>query len=418
MNKTLKSTLDMVRAEKRASQIKVSRNFTDFLADRIVQASTEPTLLAFTERLSALLDCDSGYIGGDVVANMMAVVSGADAFAVLDWIRQYPRIVAMVASLKEDVDYTAALEQIEVPPVADKGTAMPGRAPQIGIIITCESPLAHGADSKAGNATIFRRCQVLSTTGQVLALPFYAGNAIRGQMRDRLADHFLQALGLVPRRDDPPCKLWFFHALYAGGALEENSAQAKAIAKKLGNNGAIKAEGIHELRDMIPHLSALGYALGNRIISGRLNVCDCRPRCAEWGTGETPVASLMEWTYLTRREDHEAHADDHHSGMIANTECLRAGTVLDGGIDIHDHATEIERSAIGRGLELLSDRGWLGAENRRGLGQVSISLQNEPPAGDNYNKYLADNKEKILDYLETIGAINARSESDISGNQK
>lgn len=407
--------MDMVRAEKRASQINVSRNFTDFLSDRIVQAGTEPTLLAFTERLSGLLDCDSGYIGGDVVARMMAVVSGGDAAAVLEWVRQYPRIVAMVASLKEDTDYTAALEQIEVAPVADRGTALPGRAPQVGLSITCESPLAHGADTKAGNATIFRRCQVLSTTGQVLALPFYAGNAIRGQMRDLLADDFLRALGLTPRRDKPPCKLWFFHALYAGGALEENSAQAKAIAKKLGNNGAVKAEGIHELRDMIPHLSALGYALGNRIISGRLNVCDCRPRCAEWGSGETPVASLMEWTYLTRREDHEGHADDSHSGMIANSECLRAGTVLDGGLDIHDHATDVERSAIGRGLELLAERGWLGAENRRGLGQVSIALESAP-GSDVYTACLADNKDKILDYLETIGAINARSELDLGGD--
>jgi hypothetical protein len=412
MNDTLKATMDMVRAEKRASQMKVSRNFTDFLADRIVQAGTEPTLLAFVERLSSLLDCDSGYIGGDVTAALMRAINSPDVAAVLEWVREYPRIVAMVVSLKDDADYTAALEQIEVAPVADKGTALPGRAPQVGITITCESPLAHGADSKAGNATIFRRCQVLSTTGQVLSLPFYAGNAVRGQMRDLLADDFLRALGLTPRRDEPPCKLWFFHALYAGGALEENSAQAKAIAKKLGNNGAVKAEGIHELRDMIPHLSALGYALGNRIISGRLNVCDCRPRCAEWGSGETPVASLMEWTYLTRREDHEGHADDHHSGMIANTECLRAGTMLEGGLDIHDHATDIERSAIGRGLELLSDRGWLGAENRRGLGQVAISLEGAP-AGDTYSEYLAANKDKILDYLETIGAINAQGEMDL-----
>jgi len=412
MNVTLKAVTDMVRAEKRASQIKVSRNFTDFLADRIVQAGTEPTLLAFIERLSKLLDCDSGYIGGDITAALMRAINNTDANAVLEWVRQYPRIVAMVVSLKDDADYSGALKQIDVEPVKEKGTALPAREPEAKIAITCESPLAHGADTKAGNAMIFRRCQVLSTTGQVLSLPFYAGNAIRGQMRDLLADDFLSALGLTPRRDKPPCKLWFFHALYAGGALEENSAQAKAIAKKLGTSGAIKADGIHELRDMTPHLSALGYALGNRIISGRLNVCDCRPRSVEWGSGETPVASLMEWTYLTRREDHEGHSDDHHSGMIANTECLRAGTVLDGGLDIHDHATEIERSAIGRGLELLSDRGWLGAENRRGLGQVSISLEHAP-SGDTYSEYIAANKDEIIKYLETIGAINAQCEMDI-----
>jgi hypothetical protein len=234
-------------------------------------------------------------------------------------------------------------------------------------------------------------------------------------MRDALADHFLQALGLTPRRDKPPCKLWFFHALYAGGALEENSVQAKAFAKNLGYSWAIRADGIHELRNMLPAASVLGTALGNRIISGRVNVCDARPRCAEWGTGETPVAGLFEWTFLTRREDHEGHADGDHHGMIANTECLRAGVVLDAGLDISQHATPIERACIGKGLALLAERGYLGAENRRGFGRVKIALANAPDP-ELYEQYLINNKTAILKYLEEIGAIHASGELDLGSD--
>ncbi len=401
--------MDMIRSLKRAAQIKVSRNFTDFLSDRIVQASTQPTLLAFCERLGALLDSDLGYISNETVAAFTKIVGGSNAVAVLDFIREYPRIIAMIVSLKTDEEYLVAVKQIEITSAVDKGTAIKARPAQVQIEVRCESPLAHGSDNKAGNATLFRRCQILSTTDQTLTLPFYAGNALRGQIRDLLADHFCTTLGLTPNMAIPPVELWFFHALYAGGALEEKSKQGRAISAKLGNNGALKVQGIHELRNMIPHLSTLGYAIGNRIISGRVNVFDLHPRCAEWGTGKVSASTLMEWTYLTRRDDHEGHSDSEHHGMIANTECLRTGTVMDGGLDISDHATEIEASAIGKALELLAKKGLIGAENRRGMGRVNMTIKGAPTS-EAYCKYLEENKGTILKYLVEIGALKEQVE--------
>jgi hypothetical protein len=407
---TLKSTFDMIRAVSKAADIKIHRGFTDFLADRIVQATTQPSLLSMMERLAALLNTEMEDVGGKKIAAFMQCVNAFDAPAVLDWLRDYPRVVAMVVMQKDQEIYEACIKDLEVPVSAmEKGTALPSAVPCIPIRITCLSPLAHGADTKAGNATIFRRMQVLSTTNQVLSLPFYAGNALRGQMRDALADHFLQALGLTPRKDDPPCNLWFFHALYAGGALEENSAQAKALSQKLGSSGAVRAEGVHELRNMIPPCSVLGTALGNRVLSGRVNFCDFRPQCAEWGNGDVSVGNLFEWTYLTRREDYENHEQGHNSSMIANTECLKAGSVLVGGVDISAHATDIERACIGKGLSLLQDAGYIGAENRRGLGQVQIEIDGFPDASK-YDEYLDKNRLRILEYLEEIGAIQKQGE--------
>lgn len=404
MSDTFVVTMDVVRAERRASQIKVSRNFTDFLSDRIVQAGTESTLLAFFERLSVLLQCDIGYIGADMTKRMMNIISSDDASSVLGWIRQYPRVVAMVVSLRDDSDYVAALEQIEIPSIENKGVALLRKDPQIGVVITCESPLAHGADTKAGNATIFRRCQVLSDMGHTLELPFYAGNALRGQMRDLLADHFLKTIGLDTHKGNPLCNLWFFHALYAGGALEEKSKNTANIRKKLGNAGRLNIDAMSEFRNNIPMLSVLGAAISNRIISGKINVCDARPRCVEWGTGVIPVVSIMDWMYLTRRDDNEGHGDDDHHGMIANTECLRSGVVLDAGVDMSSNIHEIDRSCVGKGLELLKGHGYLGAENRRGLGSVRIELRGNPD-GYLYEEYLVENKETILDYLKEIGAL-------------
>jgi len=411
MQQTLKSTLDIIRAVSRASDIKVRRGFVDFLADRIIQATTQPTLLATVERLAALLDTKMEYIGSSKIAAFMQCVNALDASAVLDWLRDYPRIAAMVIMQKETKEYEACLSNLEISVSVnqDKGTALPTAGWDIQIHVTCLSPLAHGADTKAGNATIFRRMQVLSTTEQILSLPFYAGNAIRGQMRDLLADHFLSSMGLMPRKDDPPCNLWFFHALYAGGALEENSAQAKVLSKKLGSSGAMRSEGMYELRTMIPPLSVLGTALGNRILSGRVNVCDFRPQCKEWGIGVIPVGNLFEWTYLTRREDYENYAEGENASMIVNTECLKAGTVLVGGVDISDHATDIERACLGKGLALLRDVGYIGAENRRGLGQVRIEIENLPDS-ENYTDCLEKNHMAIRSYLEEIGAITTQGD--------
>lgn len=403
MNTILKTTLDMLRTVVYSSKIKTRRNFTDFIADRIVQASAESTLLAAIEKLTGLVDASPGEMYQPTVSEFIKTCAASRSGSVLAWLREYPRIAAMLTMLKVD-DYENAISSIELQESAqESGTAIKSGDCEIKIIATCLSPLAHGSDTKAGNATLFRRMQILSTTGAVLSLPFFAGNAIRGTLRDILADDLIKALGLIPRRDKPPVALWFFHALYAGGALEENSEAAKNLKKELGGDGTVKAQGIHEFRDTLPGLSLLGCALGNRILCGRAKFSDLKPACKQWANGETDVSQLFEWLYLIRREDHEEH-EEHH-GMIANTECLKAGTVLHGGIDLDVHTNELERAALGRGLKLLAERGYIGAENRRGFGRVKIELENSPDPAT-YENYLAGKKEEIKDYLTRLGAIN------------
>ena len=405
MSEHILPILDALADCRRASRMKSRRNFADFLADRIVQAATEPTLLSFVNRLYGLIDADPA-VGSAHVAAIIRANGSEDGPRLLAWIRANPKIVSMLAMISRE-------ERAEVAPaiVLDAEPGGSGSVParenfDIQIEATLTAPLAHGADTKAGNATLFRRMQARADNGAVLELPFYAGNALRGILRDILADHFLTALGLTARKDEPPCHIWFFHALYAGGSLEEDSKATKAIADKFGRSaGSINGGGVREFREMIPPLSLLGCALGNRVLEGRIKVSDLRPRCREWGNGDGPAGELLSWQYLTRRDDHEGRAaEDKHEGMIAVTETLRPGVMLEGGIDISGHCSEIERSALDCGLSLLAARGYLGAESRRGHGRCEIHFD---AAGDpgKYEAWLGENRKKILTYLTEIAAI-------------
>ena len=358
------------------------------------------------ERLQNLVSAEIAYIEKKQLVRFIKVASQPKSNNILNWLREYPNLAAMISFLGQN-DAMEAIEQIDVATSQNisPGKAIARRPFDIGIKIKCTTPLAHGGDHKAGNATLFRRMDVLSDTNFILSLPYYAGNAIRGQIRDLLADHFLISLDIMPRQDKPPIELWFFHCLYSGGALEEKSQATAAISRFAGAT-AQKAESIKYIRDMMPALSLLGFAVGNRILSGRCNFGDLRPVCKEWGypNAISSIGEMFEWVFLTRRDDHEGHEDDANSSMIVNTECLKAGTELQGGIDISQHASDIEKGALAKGLLLLQDGGYIGAENRRDLGGVEIEYNNLPDVKP-YEDFLKERKQDIVDFLTMVKAL-------------
>jgi hypothetical protein len=385
-----------------AADLKGSRFYLDLFTDRLTKAVSEATLAGAMEQLLRCINASADKLHPPLAAQMMRLAASDDGPRVLRWLRDQTRLAVMLAACKDQAVVDEALASAILPEAGGSGAATARKTFQIGLRATCEAPLAHGADGKAGNATLFRRIQVLAGNGEVLRLPYYAGNALRGQTRDLLADHMLASLGLPADRAKPAVVLWFFYALYSGGALEENSEATKAMRKLLGDHGSIRAEGLRKFRDMLPSLSLLGCALGNRVLPGHCQFADLRPICREWGTGDKPMAELLTWEYLTRREDHEEH-EEHH-GMIANTEVLKSGVCLEGGIDMDDSMPAVERAALGKGLLLLQARGKLGAENRRGFGKVKIELTGLPDPAP-YEAFLAERKTEILDYLGKIGAI-------------
>ncbi len=398
----LQTTIAFLKNVLASADLQGGRYYLDIFTDRLTKSVSEPTLSAAMEQLLRNVNAGGEKLHPPLAAAMLRLAGSDDGPRVLRWLREQTRLAVMLSNCKDPGIIAEALAETTLPEAGGQGAARPRGSFQIGMRVRCESPLAHGADGKAGNATLFRRIQVLATNGEVLRLPYYSGNAVRGQVRDLLADHLLRAVGMTPDRSKPPVSLWFFYALYSGGALEENSAAQKALRKNLGDHGTIRAEGIRQFRDTLPSLSLLGCALGNRVLPGHCQFADLRPVCREWGNGEAAAAELMAWEYLTRREDHEDHTEHH--GMIANTEVLRAGTELEGGVDMDHSMPRVERAALARGLLLLQERGMLGAENRRGFGRVDIELTGLPDP-DLYDEHLREKSAEIMDYLARINAV-------------
>jgi len=406
MNDQLYSVMNVVRFILNNSNMKINRSRSDFLADRIVQAGTEPNLLSFIEKLSQLMDSDLGQLYTSSGMEFLRVSGNElESMSVLQWMVEFPRVAAMIASLPKIEMVKEACESVVIKEFqASSGCVIPRGDLDINIKITALAPLCHGSDTKAGNATLFRRMDIISDAGSFIRLPFYSGNAFRGEMRDMLADHFLDSLGIVPNRTKPPVALWFFYAIYSGGALDDDKKLAQLVGSALGGNGSIKADGIYRFRDTLPALSLLGCAMGNRILPGRVSFLDYFPRCIECGNGEKTSAQLMGWSYITRREDYEGHNDGENKSMIANTECLKLGTMLDGGINMFHHISDLEKSALGCGLNLMVKRGYIGAESSRGHGKVKIEIDNIPDE-TLYLEFLKTNKDQILEYLNKLGAL-------------
>ena len=395
---SLRTTLDFVAAVSAGSEMTIKRSKADFLADRIHKAAmTTATATGFAETLMRGMQVDLGKIGSERFGAFLSVENGP---AVVAWLRDNANVAAMLCFTDKEERGRIA-DTIDIPELSTGFRAL-DRAPfDVPVRVECLSPLAHGADEKRGNATIFRRMPVMRH-GCSAVLPYYAGNALRGQVRDALADHLVTLLGIDGKRLQ--VVNWFFHTIYAGGALEEASTAAKAIDARMGVGGTIKSDAVREFRDMLPGLSLLGCALGNRVLPGRVNFGDLRPRCTEWGTGPNEARELFCWEYLTRRDDNESRQDGEHHGMIANTECLKIGTILDGGVDYMTHINEMERSALDFGLRLVADRGYLGAENRRGLGQVHLAIDGDPD-DTLYRDWIESNVKAVLDYLLELTAV-------------
>jgi hypothetical protein len=398
----VETTVEVLREIMFNADVPGSRSKADVFADRITMAATEPTLCGLVERLMRSLNVSLERFNPALASKMIPLSASPDGARIVQWIRDNGRLVCLLAMTRDPNLVADAIASVSLPDVGTGSQCAVRTGFEVTLRVECHAPLAHGSDEKAGNATLFRRIRAIATDGNVLHLPYYAGNALRGQMRDLLADDLLLSLGLRASRNRPPVSGWFFYCLYSGGALEEKSDALKAVTKALGDNGATRSDGIRDFRTKLPSLSLLGCALGNRVIPGRIQVADLRPVCREWGTGDLPVASMMEREFLTRREDMEDHIEHH--GMIANTEVMRAGTVLEGGIDIDHCANTLEKAALGRALKLLAARGMIGAENRRGLGKVKVTVENAPDDAP-YGEFIEDNRTSILGYMQDIGAI-------------
>lgn len=428
INPHVKAVFDFIGEVYSCSDGMGSRLKTDFFADRLVMSGTAESLLSFSECLINVMGTQFGYITEPVATAFIKACKSDDSAGIYAFVRQNPKLVTMIVKnyKNKHEEYYEQLSYLDIPQLSDSKTGVVYGKDKLvwdmPIHVKLLDKMHHGADTKNGNASLFRTGLYGTDTNSVIELPFYSGNAVRGQLRDIIADQFLETLGLTPSDINPVISLWFFYVLYTGGILGEKDKPADKVAKgekadkgskgtikKLGQNGATIADGMREFREMIPAVFVLGAAMGDRILNGQINVGELRPHCKEFGYEDKPnIHKLMAWHQLTRRDDFKANEESH--AMIAVFQTLVSGVELSGGIDWNkDHVRSVERSCLGHALNGLIERGYIGACSRMGFGKCEINVGNIPDPSE-YLAFQSENRDKILEYLHTIEADIANTE--------
>lgn len=386
-----------------------SSNKWELFEGRVRQACTEDNPCSFINKLALLMQATTLSYDYELVGKML-IEEGKDK-NIVNWIRDNLKIATSLSMLanKDPEKFEEVINGIQNYEYRSGDVAViKDFKPEIEITATLKTPMHHGSDESAGNSSLFRRMQVLADNGGIITLPFYSGNAVRGRMRDLIADHFTSSLGFKPSRNKPPYEIWFFYLLYCGGNLaKENDAEKKA-SKAAGNIiRGINLEARSIFRDVLPMLSLFGFALGNSLFQGRFSSFDLIPDCKETGKTDFSFNDLMGWEYLTRRDDLGSDAkgeDDANTSMIANSEIMKQGAVLRGGFSTIGNITSMEKSCLNLAIKLLQKEGQLGGSGRRGWGFCDIACAEELDSSE-YEKYLTDNKDNLLEFLKEIGAL-------------
>lgn len=376
----------------------------EYFTTRLKIAMREESMVALVNRLMDLLDYDKSKMSKATMAEFLECKDrDEDIFTV----RTYADMVGIICSFFEEEDRVNAAAQLPHIERDATGHVLPRTNFDIPLECTLLSPMAHGADEKSGNTNLFAREDVITDSAGHLFLPRFSGNALRGQIRRKLAVHFTRALGLEWSNTRPVWKLWFYYVLTSGGSIGEKDKEDAKSEQLIGKGGVVNTDGIRKLREMLPGWSALGGCVGQKALPGRVIVNEMRPRCREWGTGTVPANSLMEMNFSTRHDDLENPAE--YNGMMVNTEMLAAGAVLEGGIDYKDIITPLERAAFETGLLCLMESGFLGAKNSEGFGKVRWTdadglFDRLKASREVYEKFLAERKTEILDFLKDLNA--------------
>lgn len=249
--------------------------------------------------------------------------------------------------------------------------------PLFAAVLTALSPLAHGADTKSGNVNLVRREPVIDVlTGRRVEVPFLAGNAVRGQLRDLIMLRYLDLIGLSPE-ELPPAMA---HALLAGGTIEQG---ADSLGIVLSVRRAWRA-------NCPPFDLVAGVPPGQPPMAGVLSVQDALLVCREnaWRVhpyiarpGETPgdlAARLAPADTLvtTRQQVRLAHRELPGADgvqMLMQTEVLLAGVQLVHTLRFKPEATAgtLAGSCLADALDVLAHGGLTGARSSAAFGSFT-----------------------------------------------
>lgn len=264
------------------------------------------------------------------------------------------------------------------------------------------SPVSHGSDEDFGMEQRLRTIEMaVRDDGEVYHedVPVVSGNSLRGQLRDLLAEDFLNLIS-----DEDPVEIHdtLSNAFYSGGTLERGNSP-----------GMFKRRMIHNIRDRIPPLSLLGCAVGSEMIESRLNMGMIVPISSETESytgveSEQSVYEFVDTTFYTRMDDDAGRNLDNLAAdggeerdsqqMRYTVQVLQPGTQFSHWMAL-EGADGVERACLGRAFELFGASPHIGGMQSIGHGHVTYEYDGGLPDSQPYLDFIKDNREEIREFV-------------------
>lgn len=257
-------------------------------------------------------------------------------------------------------------------------------------IFEAEEPIIHTEES-IGNVSKIKRMKIMDG-GKSVSVPALSGNSFRGQLRDLIADRFVEMV----RGSNAKLKMTpdTYGVIFSGGVLKEGS--------DLGSK-------MEALMDAVPLLRVWGSAFGNVMLPSKISVSHLIPLTKETRTllsdrldklvGDHPLIQRMQTllshppeaadiTYeegpLTRKDDSknpllledveltESTPDAPPQQMIYHIECIAGGTLLLHRIGTKFPLSQIELGCLLDGLIAFAHMPMAGGRSAAGYGRVNF----------------------------------------------
>lgn len=140
------------------------------------------------------------------------------------------------------------------------------------LVLEAREPLSYGEESVGIKMLIKRISLYLPEEGRVISVPVVLGNALRGVLRDTMAEVFIEELLKHIRR--PRWHAGSLVVLFSGGLLKAVERGERAMS------GQIAARIAELLKYLLP-LSIMGCALPGRMVPSKIKVSTFYPVCSE-----------------------------------------------------------------------------------------------------------------------------------------
>lgn len=267
---------------------------------------------------------------------------------------------------------------------------------RIRLTFELKSVLTHFGEEKLSTTSLLRR-QKFVVGDEILNIPVYSGNAIRGLCRRLIVRDFLQKLEI----DELSLKV--YHTLFSGGSRVSGINFTMEEKKRLCEN--------------IPFIAVMGAAVGDAILQGKVCFSPGYLVCQELNhfnvnQSDLSYKELIDETFYTRRDDKKSSifdiketdgtgSDNEPVQMKYDMETIAAGATIEANVLINTQ-NDIEVSCVAKMLELLETANALGSKGNIGHGAYALDYNKNELSTAAYDEYLTNNAEKIKAYVDEL----------------